>query len=88
MEDKSRMNRLKIDERVLHKKVLETKKMLEIENLKAQFNVNADQEVKPNPQFSNFTDLFTGLLNSKNVKTHFPIISCILTNDVKFAICV
>ena len=35
MEDKSRMNRLKIDERVLHKKVLETKKMLEIENLKA-----------------------------------------------------
>jgi hypothetical protein len=62
--------------------------LLEVEKQKAALGANADSEVKPNPRFKNFNEVFSSLTLTKNVPTLFPIVSCIITYNSKSVITV
>jgi hypothetical protein len=64
----------------------QTKDLLEVEAQKAALGAKSDQDVKPNKRFRYFNDAFSGLTRSKNIKTKYPIITCIMTYNSKSAI--
>ena len=67
-------------------KLEQNKNLLEVEAKKKELGAKSDQDIKPNPRFKYFNDAFSGLTRSKNVKTKYPIIDCIMTYNSKSAI--
>lgn len=62
--------------------------MLGIEKTKELIAQATDTDVKPNPSFHNFKELFSNLVHSKNVLTMYPIVSVALTYNSKLAVTV
>jgi|TARA_B110000285_G_scaffold198467_1_gene230946 hypothetical protein len=62
------------------------KNLLEVEAQKKALGAKSDQDIKPNKRFKYFNDAFSGLTRSKNVKTKYPIIDCIMSYNSKLAL--
>jgi hypothetical protein len=57
-----------------------------VEAQKKALGAKSDQDIKPNKRFKYFNDAFSGLTRSKNVKTKYPIIDCIMSYNSKLAL--
>ena len=82
------MNYLRAQQASLEKQIEQNQQMIEVEKQKEALGANADQDVKPNPRFKHFNDIFSGLTKSKNVGTMYPIVSCMITYNSKSAVTV
>ena len=80
------MSYLEKQKQILDAQFEQTKNLLEVEAQKKALGAKSDQDVKPNKRFKYFNDAFSGLTRSKNVKTKYPIINCIMTYNSKSAI--
>ena len=79
---------LKKQKSLLQKEIDRNNAMMEVEQQKQALGANSDSDVKPNPRFKNFNDVFSGLTKSKNVPTMYPIINCYVSYNSKSAITV
>jgi hypothetical protein len=73
---------------LLQKEIDRNNAMMEVEQQKLALGANSDSDVKPNPRFKNFNDVFSGLTKSKNVPTMYPLINCCITYNSKSAVTV
>lgn len=49
--------------------MIRNEQMIEAEKQKKALGAKSDQDVKPNPRFKNFNDVFSGLTRSRQVAT-------------------